>query len=192
MPTITDSAQIISRWSSRDGPTSASAYDGPMAEPHKDYSGNAAAEEARHPGGRAVYVAGAPQGFDTALGTLPTGVQRLRRRRPSMDVALVFVTEERDLRSRFVALAAASTPPGDSGSRGRRRQPRSRPTSASTPSSDRTRRRARRQQERLDHRDLPGAAVRLPPQGPAAKADRRRAEYAATRPTAWTHRSSGV
>ena len=49
---------------------------------------------------------------EIALGTLPTGVQRLRRPGSRMDVALVFVTEERDLRSRFAALAAGLDPAG--------------------------------------------------------------------------------
>ena len=112
-PTISGQIIQISRAkSSRDGPTSASAYHGPMAEPHKDYSGTPLPKKLGVREGAKVYVAAAPQGFDAALGTLPTGVQRLRRPGSRMDVALLFVTEERDLRSRFAALAAGMDPAG--------------------------------------------------------------------------------
>jgi hypothetical protein len=83
-----------------------------MAEPHKDYSGTPLPKKLGVREGAAVYVAAAPKGFDTALGTLPTGVQRLRRPGSRMDVALLFVTEERDLRSRFASLAAGLDPAG--------------------------------------------------------------------------------
>lgn len=83
-----------------------------MAEPRKDYSGTPLPEKLGVREGAKVYVAAAPQGFDTALGTLPTGVRRLRRAGSRMDVALLFVTEERDLRSRFAALAAGLNPAG--------------------------------------------------------------------------------
>jgi hypothetical protein len=62
--------------------------------------------------GARVHVAGAPEGFDAVLGPLPTGVQRLGRAGPTMDVVLVFVTKERDLRSRFAELAAGLDPAG--------------------------------------------------------------------------------
>ena len=83
-----------------------------MAEPHKDYSGTPLPKKLGVREGAKVYVAAAPEGFDTALGTLPTGVQRLRRPGSRMDVALLFVTEERDLRSRFAALATGMNPAG--------------------------------------------------------------------------------
>ena len=83
-----------------------------MAEPHKDYSGTPLPKKLGVGEGAKVYVAAAPEGFDTILGALPTGVQRLRRPGSGMDVALLFVTEERDLRSRFAALAGGLDPAG--------------------------------------------------------------------------------
>lgn len=83
-----------------------------MAEPHKDYSGTPLPKKLGVREGAKVYVAAAPEGFDTILGALPTGVQRLRRPGSRMDVALLFVTEERDLRSRFAALAGGLDPAG--------------------------------------------------------------------------------
>lgn len=83
-----------------------------MAEPHKDYSGTPLPKKLGVREGAKVYVAAAPEDFDTALGSLPTGVQRLRRPGSRMDVALLFVTEERELRSRFAALAAGLDPAG--------------------------------------------------------------------------------
>ncbi len=83
-----------------------------MAEPHKDYSGTPLPKKLGVREGAKVYVAAAPEGFDTALGTLPTGAQRLRRPGSRMDVALLFVTEERELRSRFAALAGGLDPAG--------------------------------------------------------------------------------
>ena len=83
-----------------------------MAEPHKDYSGTPLPKKLGVREGATVYVAAAPEGFDTALGAMPTGVRRLRRPGSGMDVALLFVTEERDLRSRFAALADNLHPAG--------------------------------------------------------------------------------
>jgi len=57
-------------------------------------------------------VSGAPEGFHEVLGPLPTGVQRLGRAGSSMDVVVLFVTEERALRSRFTKLAAGLDPAG--------------------------------------------------------------------------------
>jgi hypothetical protein len=85
---------------------------GRMAQPHKDYSGTPLAKKLGVGEGSSVYVAGAPEGFDIALGTLPPGVRRLRRPGSAMDVALLFVTDERNLRSRFAALTAGLDPAG--------------------------------------------------------------------------------
>jgi hypothetical protein len=57
-------------------------------------------------------VSGAPEGFDAVLGPLPTGVQRLGRAGSSMDVVVLFVTEERELGSRFAKLASGLDPAG--------------------------------------------------------------------------------
>ena len=83
-----------------------------MAEPHKDSSATPLPKKLGVREGAKVYVAAAPEGFDAVLGTLPTGVQRLRRPGSRMDVALLFVTGQRDLRSRFAALAAGLDPAG--------------------------------------------------------------------------------
>jgi hypothetical protein len=82
-----------------------------MTEPHK-YSGTPLPKKLGIREGARVYVAGAPEDFEAVLGPLPTGVERLGRAGSSMDVALLFVTEERDLRSRFARLAAGLEPAG--------------------------------------------------------------------------------
>ena len=83
-----------------------------MAQPHKDYSGTALPKKLGIREGGRVYLAGAPEGFDAVLGPLPTGVQRLGRAGSGMDVVLLFVTRERDLRSRFAKLAGGLEPAG--------------------------------------------------------------------------------
>jgi hypothetical protein len=83
-----------------------------MAQPHKDYSGTPLPKKLGIREGARVYLAGAPEGFDAALGSLPTGVKRLGRAGTAMDVVLLFVTRERDLRSRFAKLAAGLDPAG--------------------------------------------------------------------------------
>ncbi len=85
---------------------------GRMAQAHKDYSGTPLPKKLGIREGARVLVAGAPEDFDDAFGALPTGVQRLGRAGTAMDVVLVFVTEERDLRSRFSKLAAGLDPAG--------------------------------------------------------------------------------
>ena len=83
-----------------------------MAQAHKDYSGTPLPKKLGIREGSRLYVAGAPDGFDAVLGPLPTGVQRLGRAGTAMDVVLLFVTQERDLRSRFGKLAAGLHPAG--------------------------------------------------------------------------------
>jgi hypothetical protein len=123
-----------------------------MAQPHKDYSRTPLPEKLGIREGARVYVAGAPEGFDAVLGPLPTGVQRLARAGSAMDVVLLFVTRERDLRARFAKLAAGLEPAGrlwvaaeEVGSAPDRPRLRHRAT-------DRPRRGARRQQERVGDR----------------------------------------
>jgi len=77
-----------------------------MAQAHEDYSGAPLPKKLGIREGARVHVAGAPEGFDAVLGPLPAGVQRLGRAGTAMDVVLVFVTKERDLRARFAKLAA--------------------------------------------------------------------------------------
>jgi hypothetical protein len=83
-----------------------------MAQAHKDYSGTPLPKKLGVREGSRLYVAGAPEGFDAVLGPLPTGVQRLVRAGADMDVVLLFVTRERDLRARFAKLAAGLDPAG--------------------------------------------------------------------------------
>ncbi len=70
-----------------------------MAQAHKDYSATPLPKKLGIRQGARVHVAGAPEGFDDALGALPTDMERLGRAGTAMDVVVVFVTEERDLRS---------------------------------------------------------------------------------------------
>lgn len=83
-----------------------------MAQPHKDYSGTPLPKKLGIREGSRVYLAGAPEGFDAILGPLPAGVQRLGRSGSAMDVVVLFVTREGDLRSRFGKLAAGLEPAG--------------------------------------------------------------------------------
>jgi hypothetical protein len=83
-----------------------------MAQAHKDYSGTPLPKKLGIREGARVFVSGAPEGFDAVLGPLPTGVQRLGRAGSSMDVVVLFVTEERELSLRFAKLAAGLGPAG--------------------------------------------------------------------------------
>jgi hypothetical protein len=83
-----------------------------MAQPHKDYSGTPLPKKLGIREGSRVFLAGAPDGFDAVLGPLPTGVQRLGRAGSAMDVVMLFVTREGDLRSRFAKLARGLEPAG--------------------------------------------------------------------------------
>ena len=83
-----------------------------MALAHKDYSGTPLPKKLGIREGSRVFASGAPDGFDAVLGPLPTGVQRLGRAGSPMDVVVLFVTEERELASRFAKLAAGLDPAG--------------------------------------------------------------------------------
>jgi hypothetical protein len=83
-----------------------------VAQPHKDYSRTPLPKKLGIREGSRVYVAGAPEGFDAALDPLPTGIERLGRAGTAMDVVVLFVTQERALRSRFAKLAAGLDPAG--------------------------------------------------------------------------------
>jgi hypothetical protein len=83
-----------------------------MAQAHEDYSGTPLPKKLGVREGARVFLSGAPEGFDAVLGPLPTGVQRLGRAAASMDVVVLFVTEERELRSRFTKLASGLDPAG--------------------------------------------------------------------------------
>jgi hypothetical protein len=74
-----------------------------MASDHTDYSATPIAKKLGIREGSRVLVAGAPEGFD--LGPLPGGVERLGRAGRAMDVVVLFVTDEGELRRRFATLA---------------------------------------------------------------------------------------
>jgi hypothetical protein len=76
-----------------------------MAQARKDYSGTPLTKKLGIHEGAGVLVSGAPEGFDAVLGPLPTGAERLGRAGRGMDVVILFVTDERHLRSRFAKLA---------------------------------------------------------------------------------------
>jgi len=85
---------------------------GRMAEPHKDYSATPLHRKLGIREGARLLVVGAPEDFDASLGPLPTGVERLGRAGRTMDVVVLFVTREAELRSRFAKLAAGLHPAG--------------------------------------------------------------------------------
>jgi hypothetical protein len=77
-----------------------------MAQAHTDYSGTPLPKKLGIREGSRLHIVGAPEGFDALLDPLPAGVLRLGHAGTAMDVVLVFVTKERDLRARFAKLAA--------------------------------------------------------------------------------------
>ena len=76
------------------------------------YSGTPLARKLGISEGSRLALLGAPAGFDEELAPLPEGVTVLRRLAPGLDVAVLFVTERRDLERRFPAVAKAVFPAG--------------------------------------------------------------------------------
>ena len=76
------------------------------------YSGTALARKLGITEGARVALLGAPDGFDDVLAPLPEGVTVLRRLAAGIDVAVLFVTERRELERRFPAVAQAVFPAG--------------------------------------------------------------------------------
>ena len=76
------------------------------------YSGTPLARKLGIKAGSRVALLGAPEGFDRELAPLPDGVTILRRLGPDLDVAVLFVTERRELERRFPQVAASITPAG--------------------------------------------------------------------------------
>ena len=76
------------------------------------YSGTPLARKLGITEGSRVALLGAPGGFDEELAPLPGGVTVLRRLAPDLDVAVLFVTERRELERRFPAVAKAVFPAG--------------------------------------------------------------------------------
>jgi hypothetical protein len=76
------------------------------------YSGTPLARKLGITEGSRVALLGAPEGFDDELAPLPEGVTVLRRLAAGVDVAVLFVTERRELERRFPAVAKAVFPAG--------------------------------------------------------------------------------
>ena len=76
------------------------------------YSGTPLARKLGITEGSRVALLGAPEGFDDELAPMPEGVTVLRRLGAGVDVAVLFVTERRDLERRFPAVAKAIFPAG--------------------------------------------------------------------------------
>ena len=76
------------------------------------YSGTPLARKLGIRQGSRVALLGAPQGFDGELAPLPDGVTILRRLGPGLDVAVLFVSERRELERRFPHVARSMTPAG--------------------------------------------------------------------------------
>lgn len=76
------------------------------------YSGTPLARKLGINEGSRLALLGAPAGFDAELAPLPDGVRAVRRLAPDLDVAVLFVTERRELERRFPAVARAVFPAG--------------------------------------------------------------------------------
>ena len=76
------------------------------------YSGTPLARKLGIKEGARVAVLGAPDGFDAELAPLPDGVRLLRRLARELDVAMLFVTERRELERRFPDVARSIKPAG--------------------------------------------------------------------------------
>lgn len=76
------------------------------------YSGTPLARKLGIAGGARVALLGAPHGFEDELAPLPDGVTVVRRLGAGLDVAVLFVTERRELERRFPAVARAVFPAG--------------------------------------------------------------------------------
>jgi hypothetical protein len=76
------------------------------------YSGTPLARKLGIAEGSRVALLGAPDGFDDELALFPDGVTVLRRLAAGIDVAVLFVTERRELERRFPSAAKAIFPAG--------------------------------------------------------------------------------
>ena len=76
------------------------------------YSGTPLARKLGIKEGGRLALLEAPEGFEEELAPLPGGVQVLRRLASNVDVAVLFVTERRQLEKRFDAVATAVFPAG--------------------------------------------------------------------------------
>jgi hypothetical protein len=76
------------------------------------YSGTPLAKKLGVREGSRLALLDAPAGFDEELAPLPAAVTVLRRLAADLDVAVLFVTERRELERRFDAVAKAVFPAG--------------------------------------------------------------------------------
>jgi hypothetical protein len=83
-----------------------------MPSEHKDYSGTPLPKKLGIHEGSLVHLVGAPAGFEETLVPLPSGVEMTGRASKDLDVVVLFVTREADLRERFAGLAARLDPAG--------------------------------------------------------------------------------
>ena len=83
-----------------------------VAQAAVGYSGTPLARKLSIKKGSRVALLRAPDGVDDELAPLPDGVAILRRLGPDLDVAVLFVTERRELERRFPHVARSITPAG--------------------------------------------------------------------------------
>ena len=76
------------------------------------YSGTPLARKLGIKDGARVALLDAPDGFDAELAPLPDGVRLLRRLAADLDVAMLFVTDRRQLERRFPDVAGSIKPAG--------------------------------------------------------------------------------
>ena len=86
-----------------------------MAEGHKDYSGTPVWKKLGIREGSRVVFSRAPDGFADALGELaplPHAVEVMARATKGLDVAVLFVNQQREMKRRFSTLQRALEPDG--------------------------------------------------------------------------------
>jgi hypothetical protein len=76
------------------------------------YSGTPLIRKLGFKAGMRVHYAGAPDGFADLLGELPDGVRILKRPADELDLAMLFVTERRDLERGLQTLQPRLRPAG--------------------------------------------------------------------------------
>jgi hypothetical protein len=83
-----------------------------LAKPHKDYSGTPLYRKLGIKEESVVHSVSPPEGFFELLGPLPPGATHFEDPHDPIDVALLFVTAEEDLRADFEKLSRKMSPSG--------------------------------------------------------------------------------
>jgi hypothetical protein len=83
-----------------------------VAKPHKNYAGTPLYRKLGIKEETLVYTSSAPDGFLELLGPLPAGTILVEEPAEPVDVALLFVTDEAELRDRFAELRRKLSPSG--------------------------------------------------------------------------------